>query len=125
MTPEEAVAIAYEKTAARATQVPELVLRAGWHPLLALWRIDLDRPVMLRRGGATPGKGTGPAQVREIYVGPGGGLFIPSETAIESISVAAERHPFRTGEPPATVVLHRRGSLPLRFDEATSSTEVP
>src|ERR1044071_10131905 len=37
ISPEEGVALVCEATGAKAVEVPELVLRAGWMPLLALW----------------------------------------------------------------------------------------
>jgi hypothetical protein len=121
ITPEEAVAVVHHATGAQTVDVPELVLRAGWLPLLALWRISLDRPVAVARGGRT---GTTPTrmQVTEIYVGPGGGLFVPSDHGPESITTAADKQPFSMENTPVQVIVNRRGALPLAFDEVTAAS---
>jgi hypothetical protein len=123
VTPEEAVEAVNRRTGAKASEVPELVLRAGWHPLLALWRVTLDRPVPVVHKQHSGANGP-PVEVRELYVGPGEVLLVAAEDGPESMSVFAERHPFRSGEPPVQLGLHRRGNLPLRFDEVIPDTEV-
>jgi hypothetical protein len=114
VSPEEAVAIVSERTGAKVTQVPDLILRAGWHPLLAMWRLRLDRAVTVtRRGG---GNGAGNA-VREVFVSANRKLFVAAADQPAAIRVPAPRSGQPAGAPEEVIDLPRRPDMPLRFDE--------
>lgn len=53
LSPEEAVQRVARATGARAAQAPELLLRGGWHPSMAVWKISLDREVPVRGAGSS------------------------------------------------------------------------
>lgn len=71
--PEEAVERAARMTGARAVAPPELLLRAGWHPAAAFWKVPLNRAVRARVGKARQ-----PVMVDALYVDGEGRSFIPS-----------------------------------------------
>jgi len=123
LSPEEAVVQVATATGARITEVPILVRRAGWHPLLSLWHLTLDRPVQVRPRRA-PGKADPAAAVavREIYCGPGGALFIPSPSQAPSIRMAGTRPPPWNAGPrvDGNVELPRRANFPVDFQEVES-----
>lgn len=117
ISPEEAVAQVCEATGAKAVEVPELVLRAGWKPMLALWRVKLDRPVHVRREDGTRGS------VREVFVGPRREVFATSNEQPAELRTGADRTPFRPDAPAVPVAVGRREGLPMKFDEVTLAGE--
>jgi hypothetical protein len=97
-----------------ASYVP---MRTGWHPLLALWRVRLDRPVnILPHDPTTPRIPPGP--VRELFVGPGKSLFVPSVRQDASVRSYALRRGSTQG-PAVAVDLPRREEMPVSFEEVT------
>jgi hypothetical protein len=71
--PEEAVERVGARFGVRVDRTPELVLRGrGWSPLGALWKLSLEHEVSVRGKDRAFTAGT-----REIYVGPGGTMFVP------------------------------------------------
>jgi hypothetical protein len=127
MTPEDAVALVGSVTGAQVTDVPELVVRnSGWDPLLAHWKLTLDRPVRVIRkevrGSSAPGER---AAVREIYVAPGGILLIPGhgQPASERMAVVTDVWSRAANPPHVFVDVPRRGSAPVRYDEVVLDAE--
>jgi hypothetical protein len=95
--PEQAVERVARAAGARATHVPDLVLRADptpprealagfWAPSQALWRVRLDRDVEVTTTGANRKR----RPVRELFVGPYDRLLIPAETQL-----SVQRHDAR------------------------------
>jgi hypothetical protein len=94
--PEQAVARVSRATGARASHVPELVLRADpmpprltragmWAPAQALWKVRLDREIPVRataRGGRR-------VNAREILVGAFDHMYIPAETQLKTERIEA------------------------------------
>jgi hypothetical protein len=121
VTPEDAVALAGKLTGARIDAAPELVLRAGWHPVMSAWKLTLDRPVSVTRknvrGTSAPGERVA---TREIYVGSGNVLLIPVHAQPAGTRMLTENLPGRSA---ATLNVPRRGELPVAFDEVTVADE--
>ena len=131
VSPEEAVKHVAERTGARVTEVPELVLLAGYHPASAAWRIRVDRPVRVRRTALPTSPGVTranpnptPFAVREVYVANNHIVTVPSPDQPTHKSVHYPTGPGTArGEQPGTAYdLPRRGELPIlhetvEFDE--------
>ena len=124
LSPEEAVEHVATRTSAKVTEVPELVLRPGWHPLQAVWRLKLDHPVHVRRKvGTTPPAGEKMA-VSEVYVGTATTLFIaaknqPPASPARVAFDAQGRHLY--GAP--VVRLQKRSAYPLILEEVALASE--
>jgi hypothetical protein len=75
MTPERAVARLGVRTGARVATSPQLLqMSASRHPALALWRLTLDRPILVRAvaGGAQK-------QTRDVYINGHGHYMVPAD----------------------------------------------
>lgn len=113
ISPEQAVAQVCEATGAKAIELPELVSRAGWMPLLALWRVKLDRAVHVRR------KDGSRRSARELFVSPRHEVFAASDEQPAELRTGADRSPFHPEAPAVPVAVPRRDGYPLKFDEVT------
>lgn len=75
MTPERAVARLGFKTGARVTTPPQLVqMSVIHHPVIAVWRLSLDRPVRVRAAG-----GEWERETREVYLNGRGHYMVPAD----------------------------------------------
>jgi hypothetical protein len=124
VSPEAAVAQVSARTGAKVTDVPALTLRnAGWLQLLAHWRVTLDRPVQVVRthapGSSAPGEA---AAVRDLYVAPGGKLFVAARQQPAASRIWASRHAAGLKDGRA-VEVPRRGEMPTEFDEVELTGE--
>jgi hypothetical protein len=122
VSPEEAVKHVAEQAGARVTEVPELVLLAGYHPASAAWRLKLDRPVRVRRialptppGITPPAPDATPFAVQELYVANDHILTVPSNHQPPHKRINYPTGPGEPrGEPPSKMHdLPRRGELPI------------
>jgi hypothetical protein len=132
VSPEEAVEHVARLTGARVSEVPELVLLAGYHPASAAWRVTLDRPVRVRRislpsapAAAPPAPTPTPFEVRELYVANDHILTVPSrdQPPHKRISYPTGPGTPRGVEPSKMYDLPRRGDLPI-LHEAVAIDEV-
>lgn len=121
--PENAVAAVGRRTGARTEVVPQLVLpgvnpRNGldYHPAAALWRLRLDRDVVVRRRGQASAQA-----VRELYVGPDGRTFIPAanRAAVRTIAPVPVGPPWGRNASRVTVELPVRPGHAGEFEEVT------
>lgn len=132
VSPEEAVKHVAEQTGARVTEVPELVLLAGYHPASAAWRIKLDRPARVRRialptppGVVLPAPDATPFAVSELYVANNYILTVPSNNQPPHKRI---NYPTGPGEPrgqqPSKMHdLPRRGELPILHEAVAFEKE--
>ncbi|HYW07378.1 MAG TPA: hypothetical protein VE913_10500 [Longimicrobium sp.] len=129
---EEAVKRASELTGARVAEMPTLVLRHGYHPAMAQWRVKLDRPVRVRRQPSPGPKGIAsfvpddtPIPIRELYVGPNAFLSIPRAVQPNHLALWYTTSPGpRYGpEPHKKYDLPRRNDLPVQYDPVTHDKE--
>jgi hypothetical protein len=114
VTAEEAAMHVASQTGARVAEVPRLVLRdEQWHPVLAQWRVVLDRPVHVRRGGDGER-----IAVREVYVSSKRRLAIPQPAQPGGKRVRVTAGPSRGREDPPEVEVHvpQRAGMPTEFD---------
>jgi hypothetical protein len=75
MTPERAVARLGLRTGARVTTPPQLVqMSAFHHPVLAVWRLSLDRPIRVRAAG-----GGWERETRDVYLNGRGHYMVPAQ----------------------------------------------
>ena len=134
VSPEEAVQYVAEQTGARVTEVPELVLLAGYHPASAGWRIKLDRPVRVRRvalptppGIASPAPDATPFAVQELYVANNHIVTVPSneQPSHKRINYPTGPGTPRGEQPSKMYNLPRRESLPLRHETVAFETGRP
>jgi hypothetical protein len=132
VTPEAAAKQVSERTGARVTELPELVLMPGYHPSSARWRVKLDRAVQVRRvaaktapGAAAPPPDPAPLPVQELYVGPNSIFTVADGAQPSSTRVLYPTGPGpRNGaEPTASRAVQRRGSLPLSHQRVSLDGE--
>lgn len=121
LSPEEAVQLATSWSGARTDQVPQLTLKeVRYDPVVAQWKVVLDRPVQVRNR-RTGGSGA----TRELYVGTDRKLWIPraEQPAAQSVTYAAG--PTTRGQPrkEGKLELRRRQGIPLVFDEVVPERE--
>ncbi|MBW3571446.1 MAG: hypothetical protein KY467_10090 [Gemmatimonadetes bacterium] len=75
MTPERAVARLGLRTGARVTTPPHLVQMSVFHhPVLAAWRLTLDRPIRVRAAG-----GGWQRETRDVYLNGRGHYMVPAD----------------------------------------------
>jgi len=87
MSPEEAAKLVYDRTRTRIAKVPQLILPATpYVPQFARWRMALESPVPVRGLDSRVSYAT-----RELYVGPLGELFVPSQEQSEGSSYWSAR----------------------------------
>lgn len=119
VSPEEAVKHVAEQTGARVTEVPELVLLAGYHPASAAWRIKLDRSIRVHRialpGVPRPVPDATPFSAQELYVANNHILTVPSkeQPPHKRINYPIGPESPRGDEPSRMYDLPRRGDLPI------------
>jgi hypothetical protein len=74
MTPERAVARLGLRTGARVTTPPQLMqMNVIHHPVLAIWRLSLDRPIRVRAAGGWQ------RETRDVYLNGRGHYMVPAE----------------------------------------------
>lgn len=104
---EQAVRIAALESGARASSAPELINpHRDYHPYHALWRVSLDRTVVVRPPSGGASRSTG-----ELYVGAHGELMIPA--AVQQDTPGS--FPLNGG---GRFNLRRRAERPVLFDQA-------
>lgn len=122
VSPEDAVEQVAKLTGARVVEVPQLILPSRlYHAVFARWKLVLDRPVRVKpKDGAGP-----PAMVRELYVGAGRTLWIPSAVQTPFLRVPHTTGPTQEqgGPPMAETDLPRRKDLPIDFDAVVIASQ--
>jgi hypothetical protein len=114
VTPEEAAAHVASRTGAMVAEVPRLVLRDDhWHPVLAQWRVVLDRPVHLRRK-----EGGERVAAREVYVSSKRRVAVAQAAQPAGKRVHYTSGPSRGRDEPPQAELHlpRRPDVPTEYD---------
>lgn len=111
LSPEAAVELVATRGRVRVTKAPRLLKRAGWHPTLALWHVEVDRPLRVRRKGER-------LEVRDLYVGPSGELHIPvaEHAGVESVTYTSGSPRGRQAAPQSTAALRNRPGMPTEFE---------
>lgn len=120
VTPEEAAVHVAELTGAKVAEVPRLILRGtDWDPVLAQWRIVLDRSVRVRnRGSGQIGAS------REVYVSSRRRLAVAGADQPAGLDLGTQIPDANGRAQAAKIRLPRRPEIPTEFEVVSLGQEI-